>query len=275
MRIVVIGGSGLVGAKLVSTLEHRGHDVLAASRSSGVNTLTGEGLAAAIAGATVVIDVTNSPSLDGPAPLEFFGTSSRNVLAAESAARVKHHIVLSIVGTDLLVDSDYFRAKLTQEEMAKAAPIPHTILRSTQFFDFLARIPEPDSHGRAVRVAPVSIQPLAADEVAAALADLAAAPPRNDMIEHAGPEIFRLDDIVRRVLQEQGDSREVVADAHARYFGAELRDDTLRYLARGIETRVERIQIAAQAFKRSRRPAANMSARSPRLPVRLQCRSET
>jgi uncharacterized protein YbjT (DUF2867 family) len=227
MRIVVVGGSGRVGTKLVSTLRHRDHDVLAVSRRSGVNTLTGEGLDAALAGAKVVIDVTNSPSLEDAAALEFFRTSSRNLLAAEEAAHVKHHIVLSIVGTDRLLDGGYFRAKMTQEELAKSASIPHTVLRSTQFFDFLWEIPEPDTNGRTVRVSPASVQPIAADEVAAALADLAVAAPRNDMIEHAGPELFHLDAIVQRVLSEKRDSREVVPDPHARYFGAELQEDTL------------------------------------------------
>lgn len=227
MRIVVVGGSGLVGAKLVDTLRHRGHDVLAASRRSGVDTVTGEGLAQAVAGARVVIDVTNSTSFDDEPAMEFFANSGRNLLAAEEAAHVKHHIALSIVGTDRMIASGYFRAKVTQEELIKASPIPHTILRSTQFFDFMPRIGQPDADPRAVRVAPALVQPLAADEVAAALADLATAAPRNDMVEHAGPEVFRLDDIVRRVLAAQHDSREVITDPRARYFGAELREDTL------------------------------------------------
>lgn len=227
MRIVVIGGSGLVGAKLVHTLRHRGHDVTSASRRSGVDTFTGEGVAEAVAGARVVIDVTNSPSLDDEAAMAFFTTSGRHLLAAEEAARVKHHIALSIVGTDRMLASGYFRAKMTQEDLMKSSPIPHTILRSTQFFDFMPRIGQPDANPRAVRVAPVFVQPIAADEVAAALADLATAAPRNDMVEHAGPEVFRLDEIVRRVLKTQHDSREVITDPRARYFGAELYDDTL------------------------------------------------
>lgn len=227
MRVVVIGGSGLVGAKLVHTLLHRGHDVIAASRRSGVNTVTGEGLAAALAGAKVVIDVTDSPSFEGLDAMEFFRLSSSNLLAAAEAARVKHHIALSIVGTDRLLHSGYFRAKMAQENLLRRSRIPHTILRSTQFFEFLSRIPESDANGQAVRVAHVGVQPIAADEVAAALADLAAAPPRNDTIEHAGPELFRLDDIVRRVLQAKHDPRDVITDPRAPYFGAELRDDTL------------------------------------------------
>lgn len=227
MRIVVVGGSGLVGAKLVDTLRHRGHDVLAASRRSGVDTVTGEGLAQAVAGARVVIDVTNSTSFDDETAMNFFATSGRNLLAAEATAHVKHHIALSIVGTDRMLASGYFRAKMAQEDLIKAATIPHTILRSTQFFDFMPRIGQPDADPRAVRVAPALVQPLAADEVAAALADLATAAPRNDMVEHAGPEVFRLDEIVRRVLAAQHDLREVITDPSARYFGAELREDTL------------------------------------------------
>jgi uncharacterized protein YbjT (DUF2867 family) len=228
MRIVVVGGAGLVGAKLVDTLRHRGHEVLAASRRSGVDAMTGAGLLDALAGARVVIDVTNSPSFETRVALPFFIKSSRNLLAAGKAARVKHHVALSIVGTDRLLDSGYFRAKMTQEELIKESPIPHTILRSTQFFDFMPRIGESDPHrNRVVRVAPAPVQPIAADEVAAALADLATAAPRNGMIEHAGPELFLLDEVVRRVMKAQDDPREVIADSRARYFGAELRNDTL------------------------------------------------
>lgn len=227
MRITVIGGTGLVGAKLVATLRHQGHDVVSASRRRGVNTLTGEGLSQAIAGSRVVIDVTNSPTLEGRSVMNFFGTSSRNLLEIEEAAHVKHHVVLSIVGTDRLLDSAYFRAKMLQEDLVRRSPIPHTILRSTQFFEFLHRIPESHPDGDAVRVSPALVQPIAADEVAAALADLALAGPRNDMIEHAGPEVFRLDQIVRRVMVAAGDRRAVIADPHARYFGAELSDDSL------------------------------------------------
>ena len=227
MRIVVIGGSGLVGAKLVSNLRHRGHDVVSASRQSGVNTITGEGLAAALTGANVVVDVTNSPTFENPVALDFFQTSCRNLLAAEQAARVKHHLVLSIVGTDRLLESDYFQAKMAQEDLVSASPIPHTILRSTQFYEFMPRIPESDADGRTVRVSPALVQPLASGEVAAALADLATAAPRNRMIEFAGPECFRLDEIVQRVMQATQDSREVITDPSARYFGASLSEDTL------------------------------------------------
>ena len=226
MRIVVIGGAGNVGAKLVSTLRHRGHEVLAASRRSGVDTLTGEGLAEALAGAKLVVDTINSPSYDDDA-IAFFRTSTQNVIAASEAARVKHHIVVSIVGTERMLASGYFRAKLAQETLVGISRIPHTILRSTQFYDFLPRLVDSEASDDAVRVAPVWAQPVAVDEVAAALADLAMAGPRNSMIEHAGPELFRLDDIVRRVMHAAHDTRSVVTDPQARYFGAQLRDDTL------------------------------------------------
>jgi uncharacterized protein YbjT (DUF2867 family) len=227
MRIAVIGGSGLVGAKLVRTLQHRGHEVVAASRRSGVNTLTGEGLARAIAGCRVVVDVINSPLLNGTAVVDFFGTSSRNLLAAAESARVRHHLVLSIVGTDRLLDSRYFQAKMLQEDLARQSLVPHTILRSTQFFDFLRHIPEPALDGTAVRVSPAFVQPVAADEVAAALADLATAEPRNYMIEHAGPDVCRLHEVVQRAMAVADDSRAVIADPRARYFGAELKHDSL------------------------------------------------
>ena len=227
MRIVVIGGSGLVGARLVEALRQRGHDVLSASRRSGVNAFTGEGLSTVMAGARVVIDVINSPSFADEAALDFFSTATRNLLTAGNAAHVKHHIALSIVGTDRLLASGYFRAKMAQEELIKRSPIPHTILRSTQFFDFLPRIAEPDADRNAVRVSSAWIQPLAAEEVAAALADITTAPPRNGMIEHAGPERFRLDDIVRRVMEATHDRRELISDSLARYFGAQLSEDSL------------------------------------------------
>jgi uncharacterized protein YbjT (DUF2867 family) len=227
MKIVVIGGTGLIGSKLVSTLRHRGHEVLAASPDSGVNTITGEGLAEALAGAQVVVDVSNSPSFEDKAVMEFFQTSCRNLLAAEANAHVRHHVALSVVGTDRLLDSGYFRAKMAQEDLIRDCPIPYTILRSTQFFEFLGRIAQSSADGRSVRVSSAFIQPIVSDEVAAALADIALSEPRNGIIEVAGPEQFRLDEIVRRVMQVNKDARDVITDAHARYFGAELRDDTL------------------------------------------------
>jgi uncharacterized protein YbjT (DUF2867 family) len=227
VKIVVIGGSGLIGSKLVSNLRQRGHEVLAASPDSGVNTLTGDGLPEALAGAQVVVDVSNSPSFEDKAVMEFFQTSSRNLIAAERAAHVTHHVALSVVGTDRLLDSGYFRAKMAQEELIKASPIPHTILRSTQFFEFIGRIGQSSDDGRSVRVSSALVQPIVSDEVAAALADLATAAPRNDVIEIAGPEQFQLDDIVRRVMRNNQEDREVITDDHAPYFGAELSNDTL------------------------------------------------
>lgn len=224
MKIAVIGGSGLVGTQLANILRHRRHDVLAASSRTGVNTLTGEGLAAAVAGSSVVIDVTNSRGYDDVTAVEFFQTSCRNLVAAAEAARVKHHIALSIVGTDRLLDSGYFRGKMIQEDLLRASLVPHTILRATQFFEFVERIACSDAEER---VSPAYIQPMACEEVAAALADLATAAARNGMIEAAGPEQFRLDEIVRRVRNLHADQREVITDPRARYYGAQLREDTL------------------------------------------------
>jgi uncharacterized protein YbjT (DUF2867 family) len=227
MKIVVIGGTGLIGSKLVTNLRARGHEVLAASPNSGVNTITGEGLAAALAGAQVVVDVANSPSFEDQAVMEFFRTSGRNLLAAEAAANVKHHIALSIVGSDRVASSGYLAAKMAQEELIKASPIPYTILRSTQFFEFMPRIAQESIQGDRARVPTAMIQPILSDEVVAALTDIATSAPRNDTVEIAGPDKFSFDEIVRRVLQAKQDAREVVADAHARYFGAELHADEL------------------------------------------------
>ncbi len=227
MKIVVIGGTGLIGSKLVTVLRERGQEVLAASPDSGVNTLTGEGLAAALAGAQVVVDVTNSPSLEDAAVTTFFETSSRNLLAAEAAAGARHHVALSVVGTDRLQDSGYFRAKMAQERLIKASGIPYTIPRSTQFFEFMSRIADSGSDGKTVRVSPALVQPIVSDEVVGALADLALGPPANDTVEVAGPEKFRLDELVRLVLSTKNDPRKVTADVHARYFGAELNDQSL------------------------------------------------
>lgn len=227
MRMVVVGGSGRVGAKLVEILRHRGHDVLAASPRTGVNTITGEGLAAALTGCNVVIDVTNSPSFEDNYVMKFFETSSRNLVAAAEAAHVKHHVVLSIVGTDRLLESGYFRAKMRQEDLARESLIPHTVLRSTQFFEFMPTVVQSEKDRSAVRVAPALVQPIESAEVAAALADLATAAPRNGMVEFAGPECFRLDDAVLRVMLATRDSRAVIADPQARYFGARLSEDTL------------------------------------------------
>jgi uncharacterized protein YbjT (DUF2867 family) len=227
MKIVVIGGSGLIGSKLVEKLREAGRDPLAASPDSGVDTLTGEGLAEALAGAQVVVDVSNAPAWDDAAVLEFFQTSARNLLAAEQTAGVSHHVALSVVGTDRLLGSGYFRAKLAQEEAVKAGPVPYTIVRATQFFEFVGRIADSNTDGQTVRVASVLVQPEAAVDVAAALAVAAVGAPVNGTVELAGPERFRLDELTRRVLDANGDARRVTADGRARYFGATLDDRSL------------------------------------------------
>jgi len=227
MKIVVIGGTGLIGSKLVGKLREAGHDAVAASPDTGVNTITGEGLAEALEGADVVVDVANAPAWGDAEVMDFFRTSARNVLAAETAAGVKHHVVLSVVGADRLPDSGYMRAKVAQEETVKAGPVPYTILRASQFFEFIGRIAESSSDGETVRLAPVFVQPEAADDVAAALADVAVQEPVNGTVELGGPEQFRLDDLARRVLDAKHDPRRVAADAHALYFGRELDEHSL------------------------------------------------
>jgi len=227
MKVVVIGGSGLIGSKVVNKLRKLGHEVIAASPSSGVNTLTGEGLADAMAGAQVVVDVSNSPCFEDRAVLAFFETSGRNLLAAEAAAGVKHHVALSVVGTDRLPDSGYFRAKVAQETLIKASRTPYTILRSTQFFEFLNGIVQSAAEGQTIRLSPALVQPVVSDDVADALVDVALAPPVNGTVELAGPERIGLDKLVGQYLSAQQDARRVVADVHARYFGAELNDQSL------------------------------------------------
>lgn len=227
MKIVVIGGSGLIGANIVNRLRLNGHETVAASPSTGVNTITGEGLAEAIAGAQVVVDVANSPSFEDRAVLEFFETSGRNLLAAEAAAGVEHHLALSIVGTDRLPDNGYFRAKLAQEELIKGSKIPYTILRATQFFEFIEGIVNAGDDGGTIRLSPALIQPIAADDVCAVLADLAVGAPVNGTVEVGGPDRFPLDELGRKVLAARGDGRPVIADVHARYFGSELDDRSL------------------------------------------------
>jgi uncharacterized protein YbjT (DUF2867 family) len=227
MKIIVIGGTGLIGSKLVEKLREDGQEPLAASPDTGVNTLTGDGLAEALEGAQVVVDVANAPVWDDTAVLDFFQTSSRNILAAESAAGVKHHVTLSVVGADRLPESGYLRAKLAQEETAKTGSVPYTILRATQFFEFIGRIADSSIDGDTVRLAPVFVQPESADDVAAALAEVAVSEPVNGIVELAGPEQFRLDELARRVLRANNDPRPVTADVHARYFGAELADHSL------------------------------------------------
>ena len=240
MKIVVIGGSGLIGSNVVNRLRQGGHEVVAASPKSGVNTVTGEGLAEALAGAQVVVDVANSPSFEASAALAFFETSGRNLLAAEKAAGVKHHVALSVVGTERLLESDYFPAKLAQEKLIKGSGIPYTILRATQFFEFVGAIVQSGTDGDAIRLSPALIQPIASDDVAAALADLAVAPPLNGTVEVAGPEPLPIDKLARQFLTAKGDSREVIADVHARYFGATIND---RSLTPGEHPRLGRIRF--------------------------------
>jgi uncharacterized protein YbjT (DUF2867 family) len=227
MKIVVIGGSGLIGTKLVERLRNSGHDVLAASPNSGVNTITGEGLAEALNRAQVVVDVSNSPSYEDKAVMEFFETSTRNLLAAEIAAGVGHHIVLSIVGTGGLPDSTYYRAKAVQEQLIESSRIPYSIVHSTQFFEFLGGIAQSGTDGQTVRLSPAYIQPISADDVANALAEFAVAAPVNGVIEIAGPEKFRLAELIGKYLAVKQDPRQVIPDIHARYFGAELNDMSL------------------------------------------------
>lgn len=228
MKIVVIGGSGLIGANVVNRLRALSHEVIAASPNSGVNTITREGLAEALLGAQVVVDVANSPSFEDKAVLEFFETSGRNLLAAEAAAGVGHHVALSVVGTGRNPDSGYLRAKLAQENLIKASGIPYTILQATQFFEFVNAIVQSSANGDVFRLPPALFQPVAADDVSAALADLAVGAPVNGTVEVAGPESIPMDAIARQFLTFKGDKRQVIADVRARYFGAELNDKSLR-----------------------------------------------
>ncbi len=233
MKIVVIGGTGLIGSKVVNILRQRGHEVVAASPSSGVNTLTGEGLAEALTGAQVVVDVANSPSFEDKPALDFFETSGRNLLAAEKAAGVKHHVALSVVGTDRLTGSGpgslsgYFRAKMAQENLIKASGIPFTIVHATQFFEFVKSITKSATGGSTIRLSSVLMQPMASDDVAAAVAEVALGQPVNGMIEIAGPDQIRQDELIRQYLSATGDARKVVTDAKAGYFGIAVNDQSL------------------------------------------------
>lgn len=227
MKIVVIGGSGLIGSKLVDLLRKRGNEVVAASPNSGVNTLTGEGLAEALAGAGVVVDVANSPSFDDAAVMDFFQTAGRNLLAAEKAAGVKHHVALSVVGTQRVVESGYLRAKAAQENLIKTSGVPYSILQSTQFFEFIERIAAGGLDGDVYRLSPALMQPIVSDDVVEALADITLGAPLNATVEIGGPEAIPLDELARELLSARQDPRPVVADAHARYFGAELNDQSL------------------------------------------------
>jgi len=239
MKIVVIGGTGLIGSKTVAILRQGSHEVLAASPNSGVNTITGEGVKGAVAGAQVVIDLANSPSFEEKAVLEFFETSGRNLLAAEAAAGIRHHVALSIVGTDRS-DNGYFRAKVAQEKLIEASGIPYTVIRSTQFLEFLRGIAAESTDGNVVRLCPGLFQPIAADDVAAVVAGVALAPPRNGIVEIAGPERAPFNEIVARYLKAVGDPREVVRDPEARYFGGRVEELSLVPLG---EARLGRIGL--------------------------------
>lgn len=227
MKIVVIGGTGLIGSKLVAKLREAGHEALAASPDSGVNTITGEGLDAALAGAQVVVDLANSPSFEDQAVLAFFETAGRNIVEAEVAAGVGHHVALSVVGTGRLVESGYLRAKAAQERIIEASPVPYTIVHSTQFFEFLGGIAQSGTVGDAVHLPPGWFQPIASDDVATAMLKATLGQPKNAIVEIGGPERLRMSELVQRYLAAKKDPRKVVADAHAKYFGAELKDDEL------------------------------------------------
>ena len=227
MKIIIIGGTGLIGAKLVGKLRQKDHEVVPAAPRTGVNTITGEGLDKALAGAEIVVDVANSPSFEDRAVLTFFETSGRNLLAAEVAAGVRQHVALSVVGADRLPENGYFRAKLVQEDLIRASKIPYTILRATQFFEFVGGIVDSSTDGSIVRLSPALFQPVASDDVAAALADVTLEAPVNGITELAGPQCFSLDEFARQYLIAKKDSRKVIPDIHARYFGAELDDRSL------------------------------------------------
>ncbi len=227
MKLVIIGGTGLIGSKLVARLRERGHDAVAAAPDTGVNTITGDGLAEVLQGASVVVDVSNSPSFDDAAVMTFFTTATKNLLDASAAAGVTHYVALSVVGTERLSESGYFRAKIAQEQMIRESGIPYSIVHATQFFEFIKAIAAAATDGNTVRLAPVLIQPMAADDVAKAVGRVAVGAPINGVVEAAGPEQIRLDELVRGALKARQDSREVVADPQARYFGAMLSERML------------------------------------------------
>ena len=267
MKIVVVGGSGLIGSKLVTMLTREGHEVVAASRRSGVDAVTGEGLAEALRGALVVVDVSNSPSFEDAAVMKFFKTSTHNLLTGEAAVGVRHHVALSVVGTGRLLQSGYLRAKFAQEKLIKDASVPYSIVQATQFFEFLGSIADAATHGNAVRVPPVHIQPIAADDVARAVAKIATGAPLNGTVEIGGPEPFYLDGLIQRVLGARNDPREVVADAHAPYFGTALNE---RSLVPGDEAELGEIRFddwlgrtAQPIADQNRQPAVGVAARTP------------
>src|SRR5262245_39676710 len=227
MKIVVIGGSGLIGSKVCKKLADRGHQVVPASPKSGVNTVTGEGLVEAVTGAQIVVDVSNAPSWEDGAVMKFFDTSTRNILAAEARAGVRHHVALSVVGTDRLQESGYFRAKLVQEKLIAASDIPYTIVRATQFFEFLGGIAQGSTDGQVVRLPSAMMQPMSADDVAAALADYSLGPPLNRIVEIAGPEALGIDETVQRYLTATGDARRVITEGNAPYYGVKVSKTSL------------------------------------------------
>ena len=271
MKIVVVGGSGLIGSKLVAMLSRDGHDVVPASRRSGVDVINGEGLAEALKGASVVVDVTNGPSFEDAAIMKFFKTSTHNLLTAEAAAGVTHHVALSVVGTERLLRSGYLRAKFAQERLIKESSIPHSIVQATQFFEFMRDIADAATHGNAVRLPPVLIQPIAADDVARAVARIATATPLNGTVEIGGPEPFYLDGLIQRVLGAHNDPREVIADPHAHYFGTELNE---RSLVPGDEAELGEIRFdewlgrSAPIAERSRQDATGSASRTERVPLK-------
>jgi uncharacterized protein YbjT (DUF2867 family) len=252
MKIVVIGGTGLIGSKTAAILRQGGHEVVAASPQSGINSITGEGLKEAMAGAQVVIDLANSPSFEDKAVLEFFETSGRNLVAAETEAGVRHHVALSIVGTDRTSDNGYFRAKVAQEKLIENSGIPYTIIRSTQFLEFLGAIADSGADGNVVRISPGLFQPIAADDVAGFVADVALAPPQNGIVEIAGPERAPFNEIVARYLKAVGDPREVVRDPEARYWGGRVEEHSLVPLG---EARLGRIGLDEWLRRRSQAAA--------------------
>jgi uncharacterized protein YbjT (DUF2867 family)/nitrite reductase/ring-hydroxylating ferredoxin subunit len=267
MKIVVVGGSGLIGSKLVTMLTRDGHEVVAASRRSGVDAVTGEGLAEAVRGAAVVIDGSNSPSFEDAAVMKFFKTSTHNLLTAEAAAGVRHHVALSVVGTGRLLRSGYLRAKFAQEKLVKESSIPYSIIQATQFFEFVTTIADAATHGNAVRVPPVLIQPIAADDVARAVAKIATDTPLNGTVEIGGPEPFYLDGLIQRVLGARNDPREVIADAHAPYFGTALNE---RSLVPSDEAELGELRFddwlgrtAQPIAGQNRQPAVGVAARTP------------
>ena len=227
MKIIIIGGTGLIGSRVVAKLREQGHEAIAASPNTGVNSITGEGLAEAMKGASVVVDASNAPAWEDEAVMKFFKTSTQNLLAQEAAAGVKHHVALSVVGSERMLESGYFRAKIAQEDLIKASTIPYSIVRATQFFEFVKGIADVSAEGNQVKLPPVLIQPMSADDVAAAVAEVAVGQPVKGMVEIGGPEKFRLDEFVRKGLAANKDPREVVADPQARYYGITVTERTL------------------------------------------------